>query len=350
MTTRIRVAATLATASVALTLVGCAPGDDPAGPANTSTQVCVILPDATSSTRWEEQERPALDEALRSVGFRVEIGNAMGQPRNYADLAKRQLDSGCRAMVLVDFQGAATTVVDDAHAVGATVVAYGRPLAGADRFVSFDEVEVGRLQAESILDGLAAAGVSPASASVVAIPGDPSDGTTAMQAEGSAEVLGDAGVTLASELSGGWDILAAAAGMRGAISELGTVDAVLAGNDTNAAGAVIALGEAGLSVPVSGQDATLDGLRNILLGTQTSTVYKPASTSAQLLTTVLLGVMSGEEIEGDAELADGTPHHIVAPVLITLDDVKLVVDAGDVSVEALCAGATADACASLGID
>ncbi len=314
-----------------------------------STRACVILPDSVSSPRWDQGDRPALDEAISDLGFEVEIGNALGQARNYADIAKRQLAKGCGVMVLVDFEGAAADVVTAAKAQGAAVIAYERPLAGADYYVSFDNVEVGRLQARSILDGLAASGTDPATARVVYLPGDDADGSSAMIAEGALEVLSAAGVSPVAEAPGAWDRLAASAAVQAAIAANGGVDAVWAANDTNAIGAVIALDQSGLVVPVSGQDATLEGLRNVLLGKQTSTVYKPYRVEAKATAQLIISILNGSPLESATTLDDGTPYFTLDPVLVTADSIPAVVRAGDVSVSKLCAGDTAAACASLGI-
>jgi len=337
-------------AIAALALTACAAPEESASPAGiSSTRACVILPDSVSSPRWDQGDRPALDEAISDLGFEVEIGNALGQARNYADIAKRQLAKGCGAMVLVDFEGAAAEVVTAAKAQGAAVIAYERPLAGADYYVSFDNVEVGRLQGRSIVDGLAASGVDPSSARVVFLPGPESDGSSAMITEGAVEVMSAAGITPVVEAPGDWDRLAASAAVEAAIAANGGVDAVWAANDTNAIGAVIALGKAGLVVPVSGQDATLEGLRNVLLGTQTSTVYKPYRIEAKTTAQLIISILNGTPLESETTLDDGTPYFALAPVLVTADGIGSVVRAGDVSAAKLCAGDTAAACASLGI-
>src|SRR3546814_8909122 len=90
-------------------------------------------------------------------------------------------------MLLVDYQGAAEAVAAKATAEGIPVIAYDRPFEGADYYVSLDNVEVGRLEGQTVLDGLEAAGKDPASAVVVYMGGDPTDGNAAMFREGAAE-------------------------------------------------------------------------------------------------------------------------------------------------------------------
>lgn len=341
---------TVALGAIAAALAGCStPAEAENAGGVSSTRACIILPDALSSSRWEQGDRPALDEAISDLGFEVEIGNAMGQPRNYADIAKRQLAKGCGVMVLVDFEGSAAEVLTAAKAQGAAVIAYERPLAGADYYVSYDNVEVGRLQGRSLVDGLLAAGKDPATARVVFLPGHPGDGSSAMLAEGAIEVMSAAGIVPASEAPGAWDRLAASAAVSAAISSLGGVDAVWAANDTNAIGATGALDTSGLTVPVTGQDATLEGLRNVLLGKQVSTVYKPYRDEAKATADLIISILNGTPLEAERTLDDGTPYFALSPVLITADKVSTVVRAGDVSVSKLCAGDVAAACAAHGI-
>lgn len=319
---RTRWATTIALVAITAALTGCsAPADAGDGGGISSTRACVILPDAVSSPRWEQGDRPALDEAISDLGFQVEIGNAMGQARNYADLAKRQLAKGCGVMVLVDFEGSAAEVLIAAKAQGAAVIAYERPLAGADYYVSFDNVEVGRMQGRSIVEGLIAAGKDPATSRVVYLPGAESDGSSAMIAEGAIEVMSAAGIVPVVEAPGAWDRLAASATVEAAIASFGGIDAVWAANDTNAIGAVGAVSKAGLTVPVSGQDATLEGLRNVLLGTQTSTVYKPYRDEAKATAQLIISILNGTPLEAESTLDDGTPNFSLAPVLVTAENV-----------------------------
>ena len=70
-------------------------------------------------------------------------------------------------MLLVDLQGAAVAVTEKAKAAGVPVIAYDRPIAGADYYVSFDNETVGALQGQMVVDGLAAAGKDIKTASIV---------------------------------------------------------------------------------------------------------------------------------------------------------------------------------------
>ncbi|WP_430868805.1 sugar ABC transporter substrate-binding protein [Demequina aurantiaca] len=310
----------------------------------------MILPDAASSPRWENGDRPALEEAITSAGFEVDIQNAQGDTAKYATIAEQQMTSGCDVMLLVDLQGAAVTVTENAQAEGIPVIAYDRPIAGADYYVSFDNFHVGELQGQCIVDGLDAAGVDGASATVVYIGGDPADGNAAMFHDGADSIMAAAGVVPAKEPDGAWDGDISATNMEQALTSLdGKVDAVWAANDTNAAGVITVLDKNGLVVPVSGQDASVAGLQNILLGKQACTVYKPYQVEAASASELAIALLNGESPTTEMTLDDGTPFIASEPINITPANVQQVIDDGNISYDELCAGDVKAACDEAGL-
>ncbi|GAA1678420.1 sugar ABC transporter substrate-binding protein [Microbacterium lacus] len=345
------------TGAAALLLAGCSgssggtPSESSAGGGDAAGRACVILPDAASSPRWENFDRKYLQEGLEGAGFEVDIQNAQGDVNKYSTIADQQLTQGCGVMLLVDYQGAAEAVATKAKAEGIPVIAYDRPFAGADYYVSFDNVEVGRLQGQTVLDGLEAKGVDPAAAKVVYIGGDPTDGNAAMFKEGAVEVMEGAGIVAAAEPPGAWDQAKSQTNFEQALTSLGgQVDGVWAANDTNAAGVIKVLQDNNLKgVAVSGQDANVAGLQNILLGWQTATVYKPVADEAAAAVDVAVALLSGEDVTADAKLDDGTPYIQVTPVLVGPEQVKDVVAAGDAAYDDVCTPDVAAACEQYGV-
>lgn len=332
----------------AVALAGCGTGTD--GGSADATRACVILPDAASSPRWETLDRKYLEEGLEAAGFETDIQNAQGDTNKYATIADQQLSQGCGVMLLVDYNGAGAAVAEKASAEGIPVIAYDRPIAGADYYVSFDNVEVGRLQGQAVVEGLEAAGKDPATAAVFYIGGDAADGNAAMFREGAVEVMEAAGISPVAEPPGVWDGEKSATNFEQALTANGgVVDAVWAANDTNAAGVITILDKNGLVVPVSGQDASIAGLQNVLLGKQWATVYKPVKLEADAAVETAIALLNGETPEADLELEDGTPFITVAPVYTRPENVKDVVDAGDASAAELCTGDVAAKCAEFGI-
>ncbi len=342
--------AALAGAS-ALVLTGCSSSGDGGGGGGTdSTRACIILPDTESSDRWENGDRPALQKALEDAGFEADIQNAQGDTNQYATIADQQFSKGCGVMLLVDYQGAGVTVAEKAKAEGIPVIAYDRPIAGADYYVSFDNVQVGALEGQSVVDGLEAAGKDPATAIVVYMGGDPSDGNAAMFHDGAVEVMEAAGIKPAAEPTGVWDTEKSADNFEQALTSLGgKVDAVWSANDANAAGIISILDKNGLTVPVSGQDASVAGLQNVLLGKQTATVYKPFQLEAEAASELAIQLLNGETPTVDKKLDDGTPYVAVTPVLVGPADVQKVIDDGNASASELCTGDVAAKCEEYGV-
>lgn len=350
--------AAAAVGTAALLLAGCSSdtpeesggGEGTEGASAEGTRACVILPDAASSPRWESLDRPALEEGLAAAGFESDIQNAQGDTNRYATIADQQLTQGCGVMLLVDYNGAAVGVTETAKAQGIPVVAYDRPIEGADYYVSFDNVEVGRLEGQSIVDGLKAAGKDPAEAVVVYMGGDPTDGNAKMFHDGADEVMSAAGITPAAEPPGIWDGEKSATNFEQALTSLGgKVDAVWAANDTNAAGVISILDKNNLTVPVSGQDASVAGLQNVLLGKQSGTVYKQVKLEAEAAVETAVALLKGETPEADQELEDGTPYIAVTPVLVGPEEVQTVIDNGDADAAEVCQGEVAAKCDELGI-
>lgn len=342
--------AALAGAS-ALVLTGCStPSDGGDGGGTESTRACVILPDTESSDRWENGDRPALEQAFTDAGFEADIQNAQGSTDKMATIADQQFSKGCGVMLVVDYQGAGSAVVDKAKAEGVPVIAYDRPISGADYYVSFDNFQVGQLEGQSVLDGLEAAGKDPATAVVVYMGGDPSDGNAAMFHDGAVDVMEAAGIKPAAEPTGVWDTDKSATNFEQALTALGgKVDAVWSANDANAAGVISILDKNGLTVPVSGQDASVAGLQNVLLGKQTATVYKPFQLEAKAASDLAIKLLNGESPTADKKLDDGTPYIAVTPVLVGPADVQKVIDDGNASAAELCTGDVAPKCEEYGV-
>jgi D-xylose transport system substrate-binding protein len=132
------------------------------------------------------------------------------------------------------------------------------------------------------------------------------------------------------------------------------VDAVVASNDGTAGGSIAALAAQGLDgvVAVSGQDADNAALNRVALGTQTVTVWKDARELGAAAAELALQAVDGM-VEGTTEFSDG-PQGIamesilLAPTPIQQDNLDLVVDAGWISADELCAGVEAGTVAACG--
>jgi D-xylose transport system substrate-binding protein len=137
----------------------------------------------------------------------------------------------------------------------------------------------------------------------------------------------------------------------------GKIDGVLAANDGlgNAVIAILKKNNANGEVPVTGQDATVQGLQNILNGDQCMTVYKAVKQEADAAAKLAVGLAKGEQQTApdtikDPESGADVPSVLLQPVAITIDNVNDVVADGYVTKEELCAGEFASKCADAGVE
>jgi D-xylose transport system substrate-binding protein len=107
-------------------------------------------------------------------------------------------------------------------------------------------------------------------------------------------------------------------------------------------------------VPVTGQDATTQGLQNVLDGTQCMTVYKPIKAEADAAAKLAVSLLKGEKGETNGTTNDSqgkrdVPSVLLTPIGVFKDNVKQVVTDGFVKKEDLCKGAYASKCTAAGI-
>jgi D-xylose transport system substrate-binding protein len=339
------------TASSSSTSAAAASGSGSAAADNSGKRACVMLPDADSSSRWENGDRPALKKGFEDAGFEVDIQNALNDTGKYATLADQQLTQGCSVMLLVDLQGAGVQVATKAKAQGIPVIAYDRPIKGADLYISFDNFHVGELQGQMIVDAMKAKGTDIATANVVYVGGDPADGNAKQFHDGADSVLKAAGLPKAAfETPGAWDATKSGVAFEQAYTALaGKVDAVWAANDINAGAVIQVLDKNGLTIPVSGQDASPIGLQNVLLGKQSGTVYKPFQLEAASAVENAIKLANGETPTTDKTAADGTPFIPQDPSITTTENMKTVFTDGNAKVAEVCTGAIAALCTAAGI-
>jgi D-xylose transport system substrate-binding protein len=343
-------------AAAALVVAGCGGSDNKSESSSSSSSssgtksasgktVCAIMPDADSSSRWVHNDQPTLTKQFTAAGFKVNVQNAENDTQKYATIAQQMLTSGCNLMVLTDLNGAGIQVTQQAHAQGIPVIAYDRPIKGADYYVSFDNFHVGELEGQMVVDGLKAAGKDPKTAKVIYSGGDPTDGNAAQFYDGANKVMTAAGIKPAFKTPGTWDQQKSQTYFEQGYTSLhGDVDAVWAANDTNAGSAITVLDKNGKKIPVSGQDATPPGLQNVLLGKQYGTVYKPYQLEAAA--TVKLGqqLLAGQKPTVAKKAPDGTPFIAETPTIVTTKNMQQVFDDGNAKVTDVCTGSAKAAC------
>lgn len=335
-----------------------------AAPAD-APKVGVILPETDSSARWEGFDKPLLTEAMAAEGLQADIQNAQGDPQKFSTLADGMISSGVSVLVIASIDSeSGAAVAAKAKAQGIPVIDYDRLNLGgtSDYYVSFDNTQVGNLQGQ----GLAQALQGKQGASVIEIEGAPTDNNATLFYNGQQEVLKplyDSGaLTLVrSQPIEDWDNQIGGTTFEQILTgNGGRVDGVVAANDGLAGAIITILQKYGLNgqVPVTGQDATPDGLQAILRGDQYMTVYKPIDEEAEATAKLAAALAEGDTAAADA-LATATENDpvggrtvksvLLEPQLITRDNVKDVIDAGAVPATDVCVADVAAACTELGI-
>src|SRR3954453_7561511 len=153
-------------------------------------KVAVLLPDTKSSVRWETADRPLLSQAFKAAGVPVEIQNAQGDKSTQQQQAEQAITNGAKVLLLTNLDsGSGAAIENQAAAKGVKVIDYDRlTLKGkADYYVSFDNVKVGQLQGQGLVDCLNASGNSKPR--IAELNGSPDDNNATLFAQGYNSVL-----------------------------------------------------------------------------------------------------------------------------------------------------------------
>lgn len=318
------------------------------GATSVAPKVGVILPDTTSSARWETADRPFLAEAFEAAGVDYDIKNAEGDKARMATLADQMITDGVDVLMLVNLDSESGAAIQQKAAdAGVKTIDYDRLTANGSAavYVSFDDVEVGELQGQGLVDCVDATGTK--NPRIVVLNGPPTDSNVAQLAQGYNSVIRpkfDSGDWTLVDDQSVPDPQSARAVFEQMLAKAGgKVDGVLATNDFLAGSAIAVLQQNDLKVPVTGQDATVDGLRNILTGDQCMTVYTPVKAEADAAAATAIALATGREpaTTGSAkDVASGreVPAVLVAPVAITIDDITVPIDDELVSADDVCRG------------
>jgi len=356
--------------ALALVAAGCG-GDDDGGTAAGEGSIWVLLPDSATSARWETDDRRFFEEAFDEAGVDYNIVNAEGDAVAQQAQTEQAIADGASVILLVSNDtGSGGAMIEQAKAAGVKVVEYDRfntGSSGGDAYVSFDNVKVGATMAEVVEPAIDALGLDKPR--VVMLNGGEEDNNSFLFRDGYAatvEARADAGdwEIAADQHVPGWDNQEALKVMEQIlVAEQNKVDAVFAANDGLAQSTISALEAAGLDptkIPISGQDATVAGIQNVLLGKQTMSVYKPIEAEAKVAAAIALALRAGEDlatVESEYEFtiigigsADGkptegsegegiVPYIALVPIGVTVDNLAdTVIADGFRTVEELCAG------------
>jgi D-xylose transport system substrate-binding protein len=367
--------------AAAFTLIATACGDGGGGGGGDGAEgegsIWVLLPDTATSDRWAKDDPRFFSEAFEAAGL-VEgedfsIVNAEGDVPTQQSQLEQALADDASVIVLTSLDaGSGAAMIEQAEEAGVQVVEYDRFNTGGPggaAYVSFDNVRVGATMAEVMEPEIDALGVDKPR--IVMLNGGEEDNNSFLFRAGYAETVEarvDAGdwELVADQHVPGWDNAEAQTIMEQILVDADNdVNAVFAANDGLANSAINALEAAGIGpVPVSGQDATQAGMQNILLGTQTMSVYKPIKDEAGVAAAVALALRAGEDITGietefdftiigieaaTGEPADSSegegivPYVALVPIGVTADNMaETVIADGFRTVEEICTGDVAE--------
>ncbi len=298
--------------------------------------------------RWAKSDEPAIQAALEAEGAQYISTDAGSSAEQQLADVEQLISQGADALIILAQDGTAILpAVQSALDQGIPVIAYDRLIEDPGAFyITFDNVEVGRMQARVILD-LVPEG------NYVFIKGNQADANADFLRGGQQEVLQaaiDAGdiVNVGESYTDNWDPAVAQTNMEQFLTQNNNdVDAVVASNDGMAGGVVAALAAQGLDgvVPVSGQDGDAAALNRVALGTQAVSVWKDARELGKAAGEAAVALARGtamEDVEGSVvfESPGGNSMNsiLLAPIPITQDNLDVVLDADWITEEALCQG------------
>ncbi len=299
--------------------------------------------------RWKTDEA-AIKSALDAAGAGYISSDAQSSSSKQLSDVESLIAQGADALIIL---------AQDSQAIGPAVAAAARegiPVVGYDRlieddrafYLTFDNVEVGRMQARAVLEQMP-------EGNYVMIKGSPTDPNADFLRGGQQEVLQEAidsgKITIVGEAyTDAWLPANAQRNMEQILTaQDNQVDAVVASNDGTAGGAVAALTAQGMDgLPVSGQDGDHAALNRVAKGTQTVSVWKDARELGKRAAEIAVAMAEGtemSEIEGaeEWESPGGTMlwAQFLEPLPITKDNLTAVVDAGWIEKDALCQGVSA---------
>ena len=298
--------------------------------------------------RWKTDEA-AIKAQLEKLGAKYISADAGGSPEKQLADVDGLMAKGAKALIVLAMdKDAILPAVNKAIRQKIPVVAYDRLIEVPGIFyITFDNVEVGRMQAREVFK-LVPKG------NYVFIKGSPTDPNANFLRAGAQEIVdgavkkGDIKI-VGDEYTDGWKPDVAQKNMEQILTKnANKIDAVVAANDGTAGGVVAALTAKGLrGIPVSGQDADHAALNRIALGTQTVSVWKDSRELGKEAASAAVALASGKPVDKAAKWSGGEKKvelqsRLLAPVPITRSNLDVVIKAGWISKAEVCKGVSGD--------
>jgi D-xylose transport system substrate-binding protein len=359
----------VALAAISAVLAACGGGGSAssgsgASGGSSSASIGLLLPES-KTPRYESQDKPQFEQKVKSLcpGCSIFYANANQDADTQQQQAEAALTRGVKVLVLDPVDAAsAASIVAMANQQNVPVISYDRLVTKADvaYYVSFDNVRVGKLQAQSLVKKLDSEG--DGDGTIVMVNGAPTDSNAAQFKQGANSVLDKSSLKIGKEYdTPDWSPDQAQTEMQQAITALGNsgfVGAYVA-NDGMAGGVIAAMKGAGIDPstrPTTGQDADLAGIQRILVGEQYMTVYKAIKTEARKAAQIAVAVATGKAVPSglvNRQVGNGTkqvPSVILTPVAVTKANVEdTVVKDGFWTPAQICTAKYKAACNAAGI-
>ena len=322
----------IAAVATALAMAGCGGGGSAPKPqtaAGGPIKIGLLL-DSLENERWHH-DRDLFVARVEELHAKVEVLDGGGDHARQLAAARQLLDAGVKVLVVVPHDlDKAKEIVALAVERKVPVISYDRLIRDADvaLYVSFDNVKVGRMQAEALL-------TAAPRGNYVLLGGSPTDNNAKLVREGQLEVLKPAIASgevkvIAEPWVLNWDTALARQEMAAALKKTRSIAAVVASNDAMATGAAEALTAAKLSgkVALSGQDADLVACQRIVAGTQTMTVYKPLKALARMAAGSAVTLARGEPVDSLVKINNGLkdiPVRLLEPIAVDKGNIDATV-------------------------
>jgi D-xylose transport system substrate-binding protein len=321
-------------------------------------QVCGLMPDTKTSVRWEQFDRPYLQKAFKAAGVSARVVNAQGDPQKQKTQADQCISDGAKVLIIAPIDsGSAAAIEKAAKKKGVKSIDYDRQVEGgvASLYTSFNGHTVGVLQGKGVILGLKAKGKYGSHPVVASLWGGQEDANSFLFKGGVDAQLNPLykNGTLKKgpqQFVPAWDNQKAGTIFEQMlVSTANKIDAVAAANDGLANAVVVALKAHKLSpIPLSGQDATTQGVQNIISGWQTMTVFKDVRKLATQTARAAVALVKGKPVPSNAKVTTkGRPKelaYLIAPQMITKSNYKLLFTSGFLKKKDVCNGEYAQYC------
>ncbi|UNX54443.1 sugar-binding protein [Georgenia sp. TF02-10] len=353
---RIALAVTAAATAAALALGGCSGdraggreaaaggGEEPAAGFDAGAPIGVALPDKTSEN-WV-LAGDLFTEGLEEAGFKPDVqyapaSNTVAEQQNQIS---SMITNGAKVVVIGAKDGKQLgTQLQQAADQGVTVIAYDRLIENTenvDYYVAFDNFQVGQLQGQALLDGLAERAGHEPPYNIELFSGSPDDANSAVFFNGAMDVLqpkiDDGTLVVASgqtqiqqTATQGWEAENAQSRMDSLLTSSYSdkvLDGILSPNDTLARAVIASVEASGKPIPVvTGQDSEVESVKSIMEGKQYSTINKDTTLLVEQTIKMIEQLQQGEEVEvNDTEQYDNgvkvVPAYLLDPVIVTKEN------------------------------